>query len=366
MKILHAYCLNTNIGDYYLGIGVKNLLRHYLDIELIAETNLQGTVFNDYYIENVINKRYDLLVIGGGGIIHGAHWPNGWFWLIKEELIRKIKIPFIVYAAGYNYFKNEGGIPVIGRSHLRETLKRATYFSVRNDGSFGRFAEEMNVEVPEIPDPGFHIGLNRSYGCNETQPFVVIQLANDKPEHRFEGSGGLEKFVVEMRKVVHMLANNYRVILTPHVYEDLPLSHQIVNGIPNACVWEFSRYAFDRASESVGYYKNAEFVLAMRGHGQIVPIAFNTPVISMDNHPKHLGLMKKLGINEYNVSVSSDELSGEILEKISHLEANIDSYRKELSITNKRLSIETSKAFKEISMNLKKVRCKQDDNGKAS
>ena len=69
MKILHSYCLNYNLGDYFLGIGLKNLLRKYLDISFIGNTNIQGREFNSYYIKEVVNKRYDLLVIGGGGII---------------------------------------------------------------------------------------------------------------------------------------------------------------------------------------------------------------------------------------------------------------------------------------------------------
>ena len=136
MRILHTYCLNFNIGDYALGIGVKNLLRNYLEVDSIGETNLQGTVFNEYFINEVVNKKYDLLVIGGGGIIHGAHWPNGWFWLIEKDLIKTIKIPFIVYGVGYNYFKDEQGIPPHGIEHLMETHKQATYFSIRNDGSY--------------------------------------------------------------------------------------------------------------------------------------------------------------------------------------------------------------------------------------
>ena len=78
MKVLHSYCLNYNIGDYALGIGVKNLLRKYLEIDLIAETNIQGQYFTQYYIDEVVNKKYDLLVIGGGGLIDGRYAQKLW------------------------------------------------------------------------------------------------------------------------------------------------------------------------------------------------------------------------------------------------------------------------------------------------
>ncbi len=354
MKILHTYCLNYNIGDYYLGIGVKNLLRQYMNVDLIAETNIQGTVFNEYFINEVVNKKYDLLVIGGGGIIHGAHWPNGWFWLIKEELIEQINIPFIVYGVGYNYFKDEGGIPDVGRSHLRKTIKNASYFSLRNDGSVERFGEQMGITVPEIPDPGFHINLNKTYKCSEEKPFVLIQLANDKPEFRIGDKENQRRFIDEMKIVVEVLAKTYQVIFSPHVYDDISISREIAEGISNTKVWDFSKYAFDNCAESLGYYQNAEFVLAMRGHGQIIPIAFNTPVISMENHPKHSGLMNKLGLGEYNISVNECDFANGLLDLVGNLVANRQSYIDKLVVINKGLSADSRKAFIDINKSLAK------------
>ena len=348
MRILHSYCLNHNVGDYYLGIGVKNLLRKFLPVELIAENNLQGTKYDRYYITEVINKKYDLLVIGGGGIIHGAHWPNGWFWLIEQELIKHINIPFIIYGVGYNYFEDEDGIPEVGISHLKETILRSCFFSVRNDGSESRFKNSVNVDIDVVPDPGFHINLDRNYICSETEPYVILQLAYDKPDHRLGGAANIGDFVREIREVCLSLSKTYKVVLAPHVYEDIKLSEEVIEGVPNAYIWDFHKYAFDRCEESIGYYQDAHFVIAMRGHGQIIPFAFNTPVIALQNHPKHLGLMQNLGLEDYSIRCDSENLSTKILGLIENLEDNYTSYVSSLKSSNNRLWKETNNAFNRI------------------
>lgn len=349
MKIMHTYCLNYNIGDYALGIGMKNIMREFLDVDYIAETNLQGQVFNKYFIDEIINKKFDLLVIGGGGIIHGSHWPNGWFWLIEQKLIKTIKIPFIVYGAGYNYFKDEGGIPPRGIAHLKETISHSTYFSVRNDKSRGRFIEQIGIDVPEVPDPGFHVNLNRNFKNEEdTKGYVIVQVANDKPEYRFGSNDSKNQFITNMRSIIAHISTKYKVLFAPHVYEDIQLSFEIAKNIKNCEILPFNQFAFDRSEEMISYYRDAEFVLAMRGHGQIIPIAFNTPVISLENHPKHSGLMEKLGLQKYNVNINKNNFCEELFSKIDYLKNNKESLNREYKKLNETLLSETTKAFKEI------------------
>jgi len=348
LRILHTYCLNNNIGDYALGIGLKNLLRYYLDVDLIGNTNIQGREFNKYYIREVVNKRYDLLVIGGGGIIHGAHWPNGWFWLIDIDIVHEIKIPFIVYGAGYNYWNEEGGIPVRGIHHLKKTIKHARYFSVRNDGSDKRLLEQTGIEAAVVPDPGFHVNLNSNYEQVFDCPYVIIQLANDKPDHRFGSNSNKERFIIEMREVTKELSKNYKVIFAPHVLEDVVLSKAIAQGIENTLVWDFGYFAFDHSDKAIGYYKYADFVIAMRGHGQIIPFSFNTPVISLENHPKHRRLMEKLGLLEYNVNIFGDNFGSNIKQTIEKVQLNKNELLKKYKATNNELWERTNKAFNQI------------------
>lgn len=348
MRILHTYCLNFNIGDYALGIGVKNLLRKYLDVELIGETNIQGREFNEYYINEVVNKRYDLLVIGGGGIIHGAHWPNGWFWLIDKDLIKQIKIPFIVYGVGYNYWVEEGGIPQRGIDHLNETIKHAAYFSVRNDGSAKRILDQTGIVAPVIPDPGFHVDIDTEYKRFVEEPYVIVQIANDKPERRFGSLDKQKKFISEMREITTDLARTYKVIYAPHVPDDISISKEIVAEIDNAEVWDFGRFAFDHSDEAVGFYKYAEFAIAMRGHGQIVPICFDTPVIALENHPKHRGLMEELGLLEYNVKVDSPDFKETLQLKIQTLETNRAELVARYQEINRNLRNASQEAFRVI------------------
>lgn len=348
MKVLHTYCLNYNIGDYALGIGVKNLLRKYLDVDFIGETNIQGREFNEYYINEVVNKKYDLLVIGGGGIIHGAHWPNGWFWLIEKHLIERIKIPFIVFGAGNNYWNEETQIPKHGIEHLRKTSRMANYFSVRNDGSAERLFEQTGIQANVVPDPGFHVNLSKNVTNPVKEPFVVIQLANDKIDFRFGGMNGRQVFIDHMRKVVSQLAKEYQVIFAPHVYDDIELSKLIAEGINNTRIWDFSYFAFDHSNEVLGFYKHAEFVIAMRGHGQILPISFNTPVISINNHPKHEGLMKEIGLNMFNVKIADAELSKRLLVLVDNVKVNNNILRSQYKAINTKLENQTKEEFEII------------------
>jgi len=349
MRVMHSYCLNYNYGDYGLGFGVKNILREIFDISFFAESNLQGQVFDDYYI-NILNEKFDLLVIGGGGIIHGSHWPQGWFWLIEKDNIKKLKIPFIVYGAGYNYFKDEEGIPERGTTHLIETQKRASFFSVRNDGSYQRLLNQTNIDAAVVADPGFWFALNYSGRTDfEKDKYIIVQLADDKPIHRFISLEKRNKFIKNIKLNLIELSKEYKIVFVPHVPADIIISNEVADGITNSSILDFSKFAFDHTYDALGIYKNAEFVLAMRGHGQIIPLGFNVPAISLENHDKHRGLMEEYGLGKFNINVLDVGFSDNLKILTDDLIENISKIKKYIIMRNDELYRDSISKISKIS-----------------
>ena len=66
--------------------------------------------------------------------------------------------------------------------------------------------------------------------------------------------------------------------------------------------------------KALAYYKHADFVLGMRGHAQICPIGMGTPVVTIANHDKHVGLIGKLGIEPLLVEASDPHLGDRLVE----------------------------------------------------
>ena len=95
------------------------------------------------------------------------------------------------------------------------------------------------------------------------------------------------------------------------------------------------------------YYRDAKYVIAMRGHGQIVPVGFGTPVITFSTHAKIKGMMDSLGLSRFHVEMD-DNFASKMAEAIEDLENNYSETRKEIAEINVRLVSETATQLAEV------------------
>jgi polysaccharide pyruvyl transferase WcaK-like protein len=330
MNVWHLYARYYNFGDHGLGFGLRNVMARYFSDRLIFKTlDCHDTTLDATTIAKA-NRGADLLLIGGGGLIH--EFNGKWLFDLPDALIPTVNVSMIFYGLGYNAFRGEKGIGPGVMENLRNLQAKAVSFSVRNDGSRERLAA-LGFDMPEVPDPGFFVGSDHPRP-NVLGKYVLVQLANDMLPYRGFSD---EKLIAGFRDVIFFLIHQgYSVVLAPHVRADIELCSRLLNAVgnsPKVRMWDWFYYLRDgNLSKGLGYYKHAEFVIGMRGHSQIFSIGMGTPVISVVNHDKNKGLLAKLKVTPLCVEVADEDLADRLIEIICEVQLRRDRISSEYAL----------------------------------
>jgi len=312
MNVWHVYARYYNFGDYALGVGVRNLFLKYFNSEMLFKLkDVHSLVFDENTIEQ-LNSTSDMVLVGGGGLIHGFAGDK-WMLKIPDKLIPRIKTPIIVYGVGYNQFRGEGDIHPRIVNNIKRLKEYSLSFSVRNDGSRDEMLK-FGVDLPEVPDPGFFVDDDYARPPIEGD-YVAIQLANDMKHVRGFDDASLLAHLAEICRF--FLGKGYKIVLCPHVRTDDNLGRQLITnmGNPDGLIsWNWFDLIRDECTlKGLSYYKYAKMVIGMRGHAQICPAGMLTPVITLGNHRKHFDLIRKQHLPEYYVEVSDPHLSDKVI-----------------------------------------------------
>lgn len=345
-KIVHAYAKHYNFGDNALAYGVKNMISKYLTPDARYENiDVHTTIFNKNVISN-INKA-NLFLVGGGGLIDTFTTENKyWLFNLEDKDIHFLKTPLVFYGLGYNNFENVN-LNKKTIKNLKNLINKSISFSVRNDGTRDRLLKE-GLDLKEIPDPGFF--------CNGNHPkpeidgkYMMIQLAFDSLKQRKIDKSILLDNIV--KTCSELLKKNYSIVLAPHCYPDISISKEIVDLLNNPKVIMWNWYEIikeENVSLGLGYYKYASFVIGMRGHSQICPIGMGTPVISLINHPKHLGLLKKINQTDFVVNITNETFDKTLIEFVNIIEDKHDEIVKNNKLLTQQLEHQTQLHIEEI------------------
>jgi hypothetical protein len=217
MNIFHLYAQDYNVGDHLLAVGVQSMFLRWFEPRILFRSfDIHTTILDQVFIDR-INNEADLLLIGGGGLIHGI---DRWMLHLDDELIETIKKPIIVFGVGYNFFRGEDCFSPILKNSLQLMAKKALSFSVRNDGSQDKLMG-YGLYFPEVSDPGFFIDYfpsKKSYG-----DYVIVQLANDLRPNR----GFHDEFNASIAALIKKISEKYTVILIPHLEVDEVLNDEV-------------------------------------------------------------------------------------------------------------------------------------------
>lgn len=255
-----------------------------------------------------INRNAKAVLVGGGGLIipdSVSGSQSGWQWNIAIEDLRKLEVPLILSAVGYNSFHGQSGFAQRFSEHVVETVSRAAFVGLRNSGSIRSLAEHLPAELGGKlrfqPCPTTVLGKLLPQYVRPTAPGRVLSLnlAYDRADRRFNGK--IDECVAEIADAArHMVSKGWRVSVAIHDPRDrffLPLLN--ASGLK----FDLVDLAHARLSEILAYYRDVDLTMGMRGHGQMVPFGLGGMIFTLSSHPKMNYFLEDIGQPQWGVDI---------------------------------------------------------------
>ena len=321
--IWHVGGYNRNYGDFVLLESIRENLEKQSDVPLnFVNVDCQSTHFFDELIQQM-NEKADMLIIGGGGFVMNRHEDNslsGWQWSIKNEDIKKIKIPIVVYGIGYNKFNyDDRGFKDNMNESLKRTQIKSELFSVRNNGTKQELINRglNGDDIIVIPDSGMFISPLpiKANIFNTKRMLVGLNFVSDRPHYTFPEnySDNQKTFYNELIKVCQYLIKNKNALIVnidhiPALDNDVNELFKTALGTNNYKVLsEEIPYIYPPSLYNSHYlaycYKKMDLVLGMRGHSNIISFGMDVPFISIGSHNKNRFLLDDIKEKDYLVDI---------------------------------------------------------------
>lgn len=275
-------------------------------------------LFDEAALERVNARRG--LVIGGGGLFIPDTAPNGnsaWQWNVPDALLKRIDVPVMVYAVGFNAFDGQSYRAGRFSTALRALVERASFFGLRNHGSIEKvralLPAELRDKVRFQPCP---TTVTRRLVEGWTDPLhrentVLVNAAYDRAGLRFGHDYG--HFLAEMAKAVRALGAHAEVKCVAHSLDDERIAFDLRRehgvSLPVIPMYDFDNDAIRDT------YARTKLVIGMRGHAGMIPFGCGTPIISLISHPKMAYFLSDIDRPEWGISVHDKNLGSVLTER---------------------------------------------------
>lgn len=301
MKILHLAAYNRNIGD---SIAIENIRKQFPTYEWKGVDIQSGSA-----TKKILEQDYDILLIGGGGLIEGGGWNKtkwGWKLPFNQTEIKMIKKPMVVFAVGLNFFRGLEQLTNVGRDNLNTLIERSYLFSVRNDFSGSLIKQYYDGDkVHIIPDPGV---IQSDVEQREVLTKILFSPALNKNPNIMKHRNINNKQILKVQEL-------FRCDCIAHTEKDFLAGLKQVIKLKELSENKFTGAFFD-------VYDNYHLVIAMRGHAQLVAYGKGIPCIALSSQKKLTGFYKNVGMDEYIVDTESKNWIDLLKNKVKQLQDN--------------------------------------------
>ena len=268
-----------------------------------------------YTMEDVdeINK-HEFVIVGGGGLILPDTFENsvsGWQWGISSELIKKIKIPIIVYSIGWNLFpgqvNNDGWL----RQNLQTLSVAAAFISLRHSEDVELFNDYTKTDKAVM---NFCPSICIDEFKSSDSKMVGINIAGDRLEMRYHN---IDKVVKNIRHFMYALRETgYEPLIINHQRSDFQMGRMISNN----CHFRQIDLSTRSAMEGVRFYRSLGYMFATRGHAQMIPFGLGVKTASLISHPKLSRFLGDVSAMDTAIDINDPELGLKCMDMMHKLD----------------------------------------------
>ncbi len=305
-----------NTGDTVLSKCVRDVFNR--EHKLAWNLNKVTDPVNESLINSINNTK--ALVIGGGGLLlpdTNENSKSGWQWAASKEQIESIKVPILLYAIGYNYFKGQKPNDLF-IENLNHIVEKADFVGLRNNGSIKKVQELINPNLKDKlvfqPCPTTIIRKLYNFIPNkESSKNIGVNIAYDRYERRFGGEmhSILDKIAIGLKKLSDAGYTIYNIChLNSDAKFELNLKRRSVN-------YKTVYLNYFLPKEVYRFYNNMELVMGMRGHAQMIPFGLNCRIVTLGTHDKMKWFLDDIDAADWYINIvdNIDQLDTSLVEK---------------------------------------------------
>jgi hypothetical protein len=358
MKRIFHFDIKTirNYGDTLLFEAVRHVFHGYNNREdfYVAETANLREVVGPRLVER-INSDFDAVLVGGGGLFLSDTNPNsnsGWQWNISLAMLKRIRVPIIIFAVGNNRFIGQEDFGELFREHLSVVVDKSIFVGLRNTGSVKSISEylpsSLRDKVRFQPCPTtllnylFPREVNRA-----TAPTRSLSMQALIGKRQIKSGFDKDNIYLECS---HALLEAKSVGWNVSTFsnakgDDVFCEYASINsGAPIDRL-----YGCSDLLEPARYFKDKSLIVGMRGHAQMIPFGWGTPIISLFVHDKLRYFLDDIGHPELMVDCREKGLRGLIFERIKYVDEHYGEIKQDFLRAQKSLFDITMGNLSEIS-----------------
>lgn len=319
---LHVSAFNYgNSGDIILPVVLRELFERFIPMASWRSLHVSEPITEER-IEWI--NSFDFVVIGGGGLFisdSNKNFVSGWQWNISTDMLKQITVPFVVFAVGYNQFRDQSKFPAYFDENIRTLHEKSVFFGLRNHGSIKKVKNHigdvdielqscMTTVVNRLYDNRYRVEQNDKRG-------IAVNIALDRPELR----GLSQKVLNNLAQMIYRLSLLDEILYVVHVPNDrLFLPYLDLHNV------KYSIHEPWSPASMLKLYARVKLAVGMRGHAQMVPFGVGTPIISLISHDKMMFFLEDNGLTKYGVEINDVGLVAKVENLTREILSDYDSH----------------------------------------